>query len=128
MNKAKALASHLGIKVNEARDLINNQDCLVLSDSEANSRCYDSILDSLWAFRSEFLAAHLKKGISVDVVDLIQSNGLCEGNNEAIKSLIDDLEYLVEDAIRCDGRGHFIAQYDGEEIELSNDLYAYRIN
>lgn len=39
-----------------------------------------------------------------------------------------DLDKVVEEAIRVDGIAHFIARYDGEEIELSDDLFAYRTN
>ena len=39
-----------------------------------------------------------------------------------------DLEEVVEQCIYEDGIAHFIARYDGEEIELENGLYAYRTN
>lgn len=39
-----------------------------------------------------------------------------------------DLDKVVEEAIRVDGIAHFIAGYDGEEIELNDDLFAYRTN
>lgn len=39
-----------------------------------------------------------------------------------------DLDKVVEEAIRVDGIAHFIAGYDGEEIELDDDLFAYRTN
>lgn len=44
-------------------------------------------------------------------------------NSDAI-----DLEGLAEKCIELDGVGHNIAGYDGKEIELDNDLYAYRVN
>lgn len=43
-------------------------------------------------------------------------------NSDAI-----DLEGLAEKCIELDGVGHNIAGYDGQEIELDNDLYAYRV-
>ena len=39
-----------------------------------------------------------------------------------------DIDKVVEACIDEDGRGHFLSSYDGEEIELSNDLFAYRID
>lgn len=39
-----------------------------------------------------------------------------------------DMEEVVEECIYQDGIAHFVASYDGEEIELDNDLFAYRIN
>jgi hypothetical protein len=38
-----------------------------------------------------------------------------------------DFEKWKGDA-RYDGRGHSLSSYDGDEIELENGLYAYRIN
>ena len=39
-----------------------------------------------------------------------------------------DIEKAAKMAIDWDGRGHFLSYYDGEEIELPNDLYAYKID
>ena len=38
-----------------------------------------------------------------------------------------DFEKWKRDA-RYDGRGHSLSSYDGNEIQLGNDLYAFRIN
>jgi hypothetical protein len=38
-----------------------------------------------------------------------------------------DTEAWKSDA-RMDGRGHSLASYDGDEIELDGDFYAFRIN
>lgn len=49
---------------------------------------------------------------------------------EAIKrgNLSLDMDKIVDECISMDGRGHFISYYDGDEVELENDLYAYRQN
>jgi hypothetical protein len=39
-----------------------------------------------------------------------------------------DMDEVVDQCIYEDGISHFIARYDGEEIELENGLYAYRTN
>lgn len=39
-----------------------------------------------------------------------------------------DVDKIAEEAIDWDGVAHFIARYDGEEIELEDDMYAYRVN
>lgn len=106
----------------------DGEEFLVLSDDEADERVREYILGSVWAFRSEFLAGHLKDGVDQEVIELIQSNGKCESNNSAILSLIEDIDHFVKDAILADGRGHFLASYDGDEIELNQGYYAYRIN
>lgn len=35
---------------------------------------------------------------------------------------------IADEVIRWDGRGNSLASYDGNEIELDNGLYAYRLN
>lgn len=35
---------------------------------------------------------------------------------------------IIDECINLDGVAHFIATYDGDEIELDNSLYAYRTN
>lgn len=39
-----------------------------------------------------------------------------------------DIEKVIDEAVSLDGIGHFLASYDGDEIELPNGLYAYRQN
>ena len=39
-----------------------------------------------------------------------------------------DMDEVVDECISVDGIAHFIARYDGDEIELENGLYAYRTN
>ena len=39
-----------------------------------------------------------------------------------------DIDAIAEQAIDLDGRGHFIAVYDFKEIDLDDNLYAYRFN
>lgn len=39
-----------------------------------------------------------------------------------------DKQKMADKAISEDGIAHFIAFYDGEEIDLGNDLYAYRVD
>ena len=39
-----------------------------------------------------------------------------------------DFDAVAEEAIKWDGVAHFLAGYDGEELDLGDDLYAYRTN
>lgn len=39
-----------------------------------------------------------------------------------------DMDAIVKECIEQDGRGHFLGYYDGDEIELDNNLFAYRQN
>lgn len=39
-----------------------------------------------------------------------------------------DLDAVADECIRLDGKAHFISYYDGKEVDLGDDLYAYRLN
>lgn len=109
-------------------DLEDNKVCgyLVLSDEEADYLCADYIADSLWAFRPEFLGYHC------DIDDIVFSalQEQCEGCNDAIRRLVDKLgnfDEFVDEATSADGRGHFLATYDGDEHEVG-EAYLYRVD
>jgi hypothetical protein len=111
---------------------IDGIDYLVLTDSEADDRVAEYIEDSLWAFTPNFLSS--VTGVDVSVFEAIQANGEYDDNNGAILSIISatntDMREVVEEAVRWDGRGHFLSQYDGEEVEVYADgeyYYCYRI-
>lgn len=136
------LAAHLDIDpldVTEATYGNNEWDAegatyLVLTDDEADAAVIDYIRESVWAFNAEFLAS--ETGLDAAVFEALQPQ--CEGANAAILTLIeklaeDGLEGFAAEAVRYDGRGHFLAQYDGEELELDDPdghvvAYAYRTN
>jgi len=112
---------------NEVTDL--DEDYLVLTNDEADKEVKEYILDSLWAFNPNFLAS--ATGIHLDVFKAIQGNGRCESNNDAILRLVDDKDAIVEEAISCHGRGHFLNYYNGEEgSETVNETeyFIYRQN
>ncbi len=87
----------------------------------------------------------LKEGIDIDdkkeeFVDLLVENAgnavdYCGDNygwdwvaEMASQHNLIDMDEVVDQCIYEDGIAHFIARYDGEEIELENGLYAYRTN
>lgn len=39
-----------------------------------------------------------------------------------------DTDAIVKECLSVDGRGHFLSYYDGKELYLGDDLYAYRQN
>lgn len=99
----------------------------VLTDTEADEAVAEYIADSLWAFNSDFLAGFT--GLPVEVFAALSDK--CEDANEPIRKIVDatgDFDELVDEAVQSDGRGHFLAGYDGAELELSGNLYAYRTN
>lgn len=111
---------------------IDGIDYLVLTDSEADDRVAECVEETLWAFSPVFLDS--VTDVDEIVFEAIQDNGRCEGNNKAIMSILDatntSISEVAHEAIIWDGRGHFLSQYDGQEIEVYADgeyYYCYRI-
>lgn len=101
------------------------------TDEEADEACRESIESSAWAFKASFVLSEC--GLPSELEEAIQAfqGKECEGANDAIVALIEKtcgMESFVESAISADGRGHFLASYDGDEMELEGDLVAFRIN
>ena len=91
---------------------------LVLTDEEADAAAYERVADNLWAFNPLFLAS--ETGLPEEAFQAIADNGRCESNNNAIRAMIDGtcgFEEFADAAICADGRGHFLAGYDGDESE-----------
>lgn len=107
-----------------------NQEYLVLTDNEADERCKEQIEESLWAFNTDFILEHSNLSEwnerTKQAFKKMQSE-LCEDANEIVKAIITDLDEFVSDAIAADGRGHFLAGYDGEENE-QDKYFIYRTN
>ena len=104
-------------------------DYLVLDDDEADIVVRSRILDLVWAFMPEFLVPHLIDGINEDVVKILQEK--CESANEPLTAMIKDVDHFIDDAVKSDGRGHFLSGYDGNESEYTfkgETVYIYRTN
>ncbi len=136
-DRATVLASFLSVDVEgvqEASYGTNTYDAdggewLVLTDDEADEAAREYIRESVWAFRPEFLAGYVPEGIDADTLQAIQGER-CEDANAPILALIEAgsrFEDFAADAIGADGRGHFLAQYDGDEHE-AGELFVYRTN
>ncbi len=102
-----------------------NRKYLVLTDEEADDRNKEYLKETVWAFRSSFLASHMPDGVSEEVIKAVQEK--CESGNEALRAMILDWDHFVDDATGTDNRGHFLSSYDGEEIEHEG-FYIYRVN
>lgn len=135
MNKIDALAKYLDVEANEIieeNDTIYSHgrcEYLVLTDDEADLECAASIRESLWAFNADFIAAHSKALSTTDAIKALRKmqETLCEDANALVAKMIDDLDYFIADAIKADGRGHFLSSYDGDEVQCG-ELYIYRRN
>lgn len=73
----------------------------------------DYLLDSISDFREEFIDE-----FGVDEVLRLFKEGYADV----------DMDAIVDRVIRWDGRGPSLASYDGEERELDNGLFAYRVD
>ena len=124
MIKIQALTKHLECfddeltesKYDENSFEYGREEYLVLTDDEADAMAKERVLESVYAFKPEFLAAH--SDLDSKDFESIQANDRYEDNNRFILKLLNDLDHFVDDAIKCDGRGHFISNYDGEENEV----------
>lgn len=136
-----ALSRHLDTEPDEILEapygehyfIRGSEEYRVLTDDEADAAVREYIEETLWAFRPEFLADYTCGDLSADDIRGIIGNR-CEDVNPAILALVKagrGLDALVSAAVASDGRGHFIAHYDGEEHEvLVGDTYFYiaRVN
>ncbi len=121
--------------LNEDYDLDYTDDWLVLTDEEADEQVFEQVIQMLWAFNSFFLAG--ETGLDEDVFKALQKED--ESCNDTIRNLIDStcgIDEFVMAASDLEGRGHFLNQYDGEEIQIelkrgpnlpTKTLYAYRM-
>lgn len=98
---------------------------LVLDEEEREEELQDNIKETCSYFIPEFLAeeTELPSEVFKALVD----------KNEAVYKLLErcvdgGFEQFCEDAVNADGYGHFLSGYDGEELELTDDLFAYRTN
>ena len=106
---------------------------LVYTDEEADEAVREYIEETVWAFTPSFLQAHT--GVSIDIIREMQEK-MSPSANKAITAMIKDFDDFVDDAIACDGRGHFLARYDGEEnyASFSNEegknvtYFIYRVD
>ena len=137
--KAIALANHLGIELDEVTPeryshydmavyLADGGEYAIGTDDESDNAACEYIAEFVWAFRPQFLANFT--GLPQEMFAALQDK--CEGANDAFVKCVERTEGGMERfaicAISADGRGHFLASYNGDEIELGNGLFAYRIN
>ena|SRR5664280_1168121 len=120
--------NHYGLKIFSN----GGEEYAIGSDEEADKAINQYMQDSVWTFRPEFIASHTKAGATNGIIKAITAlQESCEDCNEDLKSLIENLDNFIEDAVSADGRGMFLSPYDSEEQEIKIDgeyFYAYRLN
>lgn len=143
--RIKALIALLAVNAEEAEDItLSNYDDTelecgresyrVLTDEEADEAAMAAATDSLWAFNVSFLSRYvpaLRDTRAAKAWTKVQGE-LCEDSGPLVEALLGDrLDEAMRDAVSEDGRGHFLASYDGEEHESKVDgvwFYIYRTN
>lgn len=109
---------------------LGKEEYLVLTEEEAEELARKRIEESVWTFNAEFLEE--MTNMDAEVFEILQRQ--CEIANSPIMKLIVatcGFEEFAKEAIRWDGRGHFISWYNGiEELiyDGNNPIYLYRIN
>lgn len=140
-SKINALAHYLEVEPNEItqgqfyEDAFANgsEEYRVFTDEQADEHVREEIEYSLWAFNPDFVIKHCsnfedmtEEEFESAVSSLQYAQRGCENANGLVRALIDDMDDFVEDAVMCDGRGHFLAYYDGAENE-QDGYYIYRV-
>jgi len=105
---------------------------LVCSDEMADQQAKGEILSNLWAFKADFLAS--ETGLPSEAFSCMQEK-MSKDCNEAVRALVKSTcgeDSLVDAAVSANGRGHFLASYDNEEISYitksGKTVYLYRCN
>jgi len=106
----------------EAQSDFDSEDYLVLTDEEADEAVREDIEEMVWAFTPSFLSAHT--GVDEEVFEALADR--CEDNNDSYKRMIKDFDHFVDDAVSCDGRGHFL-DVNLEENEITFNGITYYI-
>jgi hypothetical protein len=138
-----ALYDHLDIKLEGIAELqehdhhglavydIEGQGYALGTDQEADKAAQCCIGESVWAFKAEFILDCCNLPISAGESLAKMQYEVCENANDFLLAVIKKtcgFDYFYKEAIESDGRGHFLASYDGEEIKLfGGNYYAYKL-
>ena len=136
-DRIQALAKALDCDVDDLRESRygdnayegNGGEYLVLTDSEADDAVAANIRESVWAFNADWLASYVPDGITAEHLNTMRGDS-CEDFNEAATALVEagsGMDGMISDASAEDGRGHFLASYDGDELE-AGAYFVYRTN
>ena len=115
--------------------IVRDCDLNVYSDEEATKAAHKEVLDSIWAFRLDFLRPHFKLQMTDRQWEVTKkafekvTESLCEDMAPIYLALLKDENDFVEAAIDADKRGYFLSGYDFEEHEIEVDgvtYFAYR--
>lgn len=95
------------------------------TEQEAFEACCENIEDSLCYFSPSFLAEQTE--LPIEIFEALARTDFSD--NEVYKDLIErvtTIENFVQEAIDCDGMGHFLAPYDLKE-RMIGEYRLYRM-
>jgi hypothetical protein len=123
---------HYGLDVYE----VDGEEWAVGTDAQATRAAREDILDHLWAFNASFIGRLVGLTDAEEKALEKMQRDLSEDANALVRRIVGErnIDKLVREAIREDGRGHFLSGYDGEEREsdeiegLPKGKFAYRQN
>jgi hypothetical protein len=98
------------------------------AEAEAAARAY--VGDLLWTLDARFLVCYAPPGLTADDL-LALARGRGDEANSALQALAraaGRYEALLDDILRRDGRGHYLAALDGAEVALADGWLGYRIS
>jgi len=101
----------------------DDSEYIILNEEQQLEAVKDSIFETASYFSSGFLEA--MTDIPSEAFEALK------GHDDAVVKIIEStcgLDDFAEECIDVDGAGHFLAHYDGEEIELDGEYSAFRIN
>ena len=119
-------------------------DDIMSEDGEHGNRLFDEMIkEGVISEEDVTEDGELVDGIDLDEKKEEFVEKLCENWDNGVQWYIDnfgegdfsdvckkhalyDYDEIAETAIRWDGRGHFISYYDGEELDIGDDLFAYK--
>lgn len=124
LSDIKELCRITGATPTELPELFDSGDWSLNTEEEAQELVTDYIRESVVYFNASFLE-------TMTEIPQEAFKGLQEiEDNEAVLRIIEKtcgLESFVEEAIRWDGRGHFVSFYDGNEYAIG-PYFLYRHN
>lgn len=101
-------------------DVSGGRTYAVMTGPEADKYADDRIRETVWAFRSEWLADYVPEGITAEHISAMRGDS-CESFNDPMTALIEagaGMDEFVSACISADGRVHFLDTYDGQEHEF----------
>jgi len=111
-------------------DEIDPEQWLFIGENQAVKKIKENERERVYTFNSFFIFHHLKPILKDEMnrKDIREMQEIMQDRcNELIFCLIEDYDEFIEDAIKDDGKGHYLSHYDSEELALPDNICAYRL-